>query len=106
MENADKKYVDDITRDTVKELVQKHLKAKGDYAKLIGKSGIAHGVVFQPIQKTGRPLFISIGHRISLESCIKVVLKTCIHKNPEPIRQADLRSRRMIEAQAAWKSNQ
>ncbi|KAG2393704.1 hypothetical protein C9374_007235 [Naegleria lovaniensis] len=94
-------YVDEITRETVKELVQKQLKAKGDHAKLVGKSGITHGVVFQPIQKTGRPLFLSIGHKISLESCIKVVLKTCIHKNPEPIRQADLRSRRMIEAQAS-----
>eukprot|EP00268_Persea_americana_P059337 TRINITY_DN7267_c0_g1_i10.p1 TRINITY_DN7267_c0_g1~~TRINITY_DN7267_c0_g1_i10.p1 ORF type:complete len:105 (-),score=3.04 TRINITY_DN7267_c0_g1_i10:85-399(-) len=40
-----------------------------------------------------KPLFISTGHRILLNSAIKVVKMCCKYHVPEPIRQADIRSR-------------
>ncbi|XP_020526866.1 endonuclease V isoform X3 [Amborella trichopoda] len=40
-----------------------------------------------------KPIFISIGHRISLETATKVVKMCCKYRIPEPIRQADIRSR-------------
>jgi len=39
---------------------------------------------------------VSIGHRVSLESAVDIVLKCCKYRIPEPIRQADLRSRQRM----------
>jgi deoxyribonuclease V len=42
-------------------------------------------------QKGIRPVFVSIGHRVDLESAIKLVLACCPrHRIPEPTRQADI----------------
>jgi deoxyinosine 3'endonuclease (endonuclease V) len=43
-----------------------------------------------------RPIYVSIGHRVSLESAVDIVLKCCKYRIPEPIRQADLRSRQRM----------
>lgn len=40
-----------------------------------------------------KPIYISVGHKISLETAITITLECCRHRVPEPIRQADLRSR-------------
>ncbi|KAI8870905.1 endonuclease V [Ramicandelaber brevisporus] len=42
------------------------------------------------------PTFVTIGHRVSLETAIAVVKAMSLHRVPEPIRQADLRSRRRV----------
>lgn len=34
-----------------------------------------------------KPIFLSIGHRISLTTAMKVVKMTCNYRVPEPIRQ-------------------
>lgn len=34
-----------------------------------------------------KPIFISIGHRISLDTAVKIVKMTCKYRMPEPIRQ-------------------
>jgi deoxyribonuclease V len=41
--------------------------------------------------RTGvKPVFVSIGHRMDLDSCIRVVLKSCRgYRLPEPLRRAD-----------------
>lgn len=41
----------------------------------------------------GRPLYVSVGHRISLGTALEVVKMTSEHRFPEPLRQADLSSR-------------
>jgi deoxyribonuclease V len=38
--------------------------------------------------KEKRPIFISIGHRVSLESAVKVVIDSSVHGYPEVLRQA------------------
>ncbi|XP_010314807.1 endonuclease V isoform X2 [Solanum lycopersicum] len=43
-----------------------------------------------------KPIFISVGHRISLASAIAIVRMTCKFRVPEPIRQADIRSRERL----------
>ncbi|KAH1094297.1 hypothetical protein AAZX31_14G119500 [Glycine max] len=53
-----------------------------------------------------KPIFISIGHKISLQTAIMIVQMTCKYRVPEPIRQADIRSRdyiRKLEANAKVK---
>eukprot|EP00873_Tetraselmis_striata_P024085 jgi/Tetstr1/444349/TSEL_032240.t1 len=45
---------------------------------------------------TSRPIFVSVGHRLSLPTATRLVLACSRHRVPEPIRQADLRSRAFI----------
>ncbi|CAH1790133.1 unnamed protein product [Owenia fusiformis] len=46
--------------------------------------------------KPSKPIYISIGHNISLETAIWVVQLLCQYRVPEPTRQADIRSREVI----------
>ena len=39
------------------------------------------------------PLYVSVGHKISLESAKSIVLACCTYKNPEPIRNSDIKSK-------------
>ena len=41
-------------------------------------------------------VYVSIGHKISLETSLEITKKTCLFKNPEPVRKADLLSRQFI----------
>ena len=48
------------------------------------------GVVLRT-QKGVRPVFVSIGHRVDLDSAVKLVLACCTrYRIPEPTRQADI----------------
>jgi deoxyribonuclease V len=48
--------------------------------------------------RTGvKPVFVSIGHRMNLDACIRIVLKSCRgYRLPEPLRRADHLSRKKI----------
>ena len=48
--------------------------------------------------KGSRCLVVSPGHRLSLETAVALTSKLCHHAAPEPIRQADLRSRNAVRA--------
>ncbi|KAG0000898.1 hypothetical protein BGZ80_008189 [Entomortierella chlamydospora] len=43
------------------------------------------------------PIFVSVGHKVSLETAVAIVRACSLHRVPEPIRQADLRSRTEIK---------
>lgn len=45
-----------------------------------------------------RPIYVSAGHRVTLDSAVDIVRSCCLHRVPEPIRQADLRSRAVLRA--------
>lgn len=42
------------------------------------------------------PVFVSVGHRVSLETSVALVRACSLYRVPEPIRQADLKSRTEI----------
>jgi len=67
----------------------------GECASLIYKKKII-GAVLRP-KKTGNPIFISIGHLISLSTAIELVMLVLMpqHRIPEPIRLADQLARKM-----------
>lgn len=89
--------VDGLNKTNIKEAYEGKLINAGDTVNLVGKSGKIWGAAYRSTLETTHPIFVSVGHRISLESAIKIV-KSCVHKYriPEPIRQADLRSREKV----------
>ena len=42
---------------------------------------------FRPTLSSVKPIYVSLGHRISLDSAVEVVKITCKYRVPEPIRQ-------------------
>lgn len=71
----------------------KELQNGGDFFYLKGGSGNLLGAALKSSQKSVKPIYISVGHQISLETAVKLVHSCCKYRVPEPIRQADIRSR-------------
>lgn len=42
------------------------------------------------VQNRKKPVYVSVGHRISLDTAVDIVEKVSVHGEPEPIRLADL----------------
>ncbi|KAA6369569.1 MAG: hypothetical protein EZS28_034902, partial [Streblomastix strix] len=62
---------------------------KGDWAKLIHEpSGRCYGASLLS-GNCIRPIFVSIGHRISIETAVRLTIEVCKYRIPEPIRAAD-----------------
>ena len=91
-------YIDGIRKDHVKALSDQNLNAAGDFVNLTGDSGKTWGVALRATNDSSNPLIVSQGHRVSLQTAIDVTI-ACIRKFriPEPIRQADLRSRDLVK---------
>jgi deoxyinosine 3'endonuclease (endonuclease V) len=87
--------VDGITREMVADLSKRMQKA-GDFEHLIGQSGKTWGAILRGTNESTVPIYVSIGHRVSLERAISLVTQCCKYRVPEPIRQADLLSRDVI----------
>jgi deoxyinosine 3'endonuclease (endonuclease V) len=86
-------FVDGLNvKDIKKEVAEKCTKG-GDYVELVGKSGTIWGAALRSHDESTNPIFISQGHKMSLQTTMNIV-RTCTKQRvPEPIRQADLRSR-------------
>ncbi|KAG4382658.1 hypothetical protein GLYMA_14G131200v4 [Glycine max] len=99
-------HVDGLTHSRVRELLGAEENCSEDFINLVGCSGHIWGVAMRSTQGSIKPIFISIGHKISLQTAIMIVQMTCKYRVPEPIRQADIRSRdyiRKLEANAKVK---
>lgn len=84
-------HVDGLTRKEVQ--LTSDIK---DVTILIGNSGQRLGAALRNHGGCKNPIYISIGHRISLETAVDLVQRCCKHRIPEPVRQADIRSREKI----------
>nr|XP_055187376.1 endonuclease V isoform X6 [Nyctereutes procyonoides] len=78
------------------ELEIRLLQAEGDTFPLIGGSGTVLGMALKSHSHSSKPLYVSVGHRISLESAVHLTRSCCRFRSPEPVRQADIRSRDYI----------
>jgi len=91
--------VDGITKRKVENIKYYDLEKKGDSKALIGKSGIQWGYALKSSDEyDDDPMIISIGHKISNETALKIAKIACIYRVPEPIRLSDLISRRLVGA--------
>ncbi|XP_019657923.1 endonuclease V isoform X1 [Ailuropoda melanoleuca] len=72
------------------------LRAGGDSFPLIGGSGTVLGMALKSHDHSSKPLYVSVGHKISLEAAVRLTQGCCRFRVPEPVRQADIRSRDYI----------
>lgn len=80
-----------------KERIKNELKKAGDYFELRSKlkgDDTLLGFCYRSTDSATNPIYVSIGNKISWETCLwilKIVIKNT--RIPEPIRQADLKTR-------------
>lgn len=86
-------YHDGLNEYDIKTQFRSKCKTKGDWVDLIGKTGKLYGVGLKTSNDSINPLYVSIGHKISLDVARELVIKTCLYKNPEPIRNSDSKSK-------------
>ncbi|XP_057570057.1 endonuclease V isoform X5 [Hippopotamus amphibius kiboko] len=72
------------------------LKAGGDSFPLLGGSGTILGMALKSHDHSTKPLYVSVGHKVSLEAAVRLTHGCCKFRIPEPVRQADIRSRDYI----------
>ena len=104
-------HVDGLDERAVRELCVSSKLSHGESVPLIGDSGRTWGVALRsshaPKGSTGeavykfKPIFVSIGHNISLSSALTLAIACCKHRIPEPVRLADLEGRDVIRAREA-----
>lgn len=85
--------IDGLDEKQVKQNFISHCKTKSDSIELVGISGYIYGLALKTASNVSNPLYISVGHKISLKTAKELVLSTCIYKNPEPIRNSDIKSK-------------
>ncbi|KAJ6856227.1 hypothetical protein NC651_037958 [Populus alba x Populus x berolinensis] len=86
-------HVDGLTQSGVRQLLQAKDSSGEDFITLTGSSGRVWGAAMRSTKGSCKPIYISVGHRVSLNTAIKIVKMICKYRVPEPIRQADIRSR-------------
>lgn len=90
-------HVDGIAKNQEhQEKVKALLQKAGDRFPLVGESGRTLGVALRSCDKTTNPIYVSSGHNISLETAVWLVQLCSKFRVPEPVRQADIKSRQYI----------
>lgn len=54
------------------------------------------GAAVKSTKDAKNPIYVSVGHKITLQLAIQIVLKCCKYRVPEPIRKADFVSREFL----------
>ncbi|XP_033132869.1 endonuclease V isoform X3 [Brassica rapa] len=90
-------HVDGLDHSEVRRLFQLKENEDKKVITLVGNSGFTWGIGLRPTLSSLKPIYVSVGHRISLETAVEVVKMTCMYRVPEPIRQADIRSRAYLQ---------
>ncbi|KAJ2666083.1 hypothetical protein IW148_001231 [Coemansia sp. RSA 1199] len=89
-------HFDDLAHVDAKEL--KHVFRNGaSEIELKGQSGCVYGKAVQPPGNASNPIFVSVGHRVSLDMAVHVVRACSKFRVPEPIRVADQQSRKIAQ---------
>jgi deoxyinosine 3'endonuclease (endonuclease V) len=89
--------VDGIDKFKVKNKANTLLKNPGDCFNLQGNSGQIWGAALKSTKDTTDPIIVSIGHKISLNTALKIVKDTTLYRVPEPIRISDKKSRQIVK---------
>lgn len=88
--------VDGLEKDENHQKKIEGLLSGGDTFPLQGNSGKILGMALRSCNSTKNPIYVSQGHKISLESAVTLVHRCCKHRVPEPVRLADINSREYL----------
>ncbi|XP_076131560.1 endonuclease V-like [Alosa pseudoharengus] len=72
------------------------LQKGGDTFPLTSQSGRELGKALRSSDSSTKPVYVSVGHRISLDTAVRLTHACCRYRVPEPIRQADMLSREYL----------
>ncbi|KAF1395555.1 hypothetical protein PFLUV_G00012740 [Perca fluviatilis] len=72
------------------------LQKGGDSFPLAAASGKVLGKALRSSDKSSKPVYVSVGHKISVDTAVHLTHSCCRYRVPEPIRQADFRSREYL----------
>lgn len=89
--------MDGLSKEGIYKACDEALFKAGDHVLLRGKSGRVWAAAIKSSATSNDPLFVSIGHKITLPTAVECIVSTCKFRIPEPIRQADLRSRQRVK---------
>ena len=90
-------HVDGLDEKTTRAACRERPIALGEWLPLVGASGRTWGAALRTTSdKSFRPVYVSVGHGVSLESAVAVVNACCKHRVPEPVRLADLEGREVL----------
>ncbi|NWR42237.1 ENDOV Endonuclease, partial [Regulus satrapa] len=84
-------HVDGLVRDELHREQVRSLQSSGETFPLTGTSGKVLGMVLRSYNNSSKPLYISVGHRVSLGTAVRLVRACCRFRIPEPIRQVPAR---------------
>jgi deoxyinosine 3'endonuclease (endonuclease V) len=65
--------IDGIDERTIKTQFRDNCTKKGEYIKIVGKSGKVYGSALKNSDDTQNPIYVSIGHKICLETASEIV---------------------------------
>ncbi|NXY07991.1 ENDOV Endonuclease, partial [Pteruthius melanotis] len=80
-------HVDGVVRDELHREQVRSLQRSGETFPLTGTSGKVLGMVLRSCNNSSKPLYVSVGHRVSLGTAVRLVGACCRFRIPEPIRQ-------------------
>ena len=92
--------VDGINRRMIGDIIKDfraNRRPKGFSTPLIGKSGRVWGHALKNGIRNNNPLIVSVGHRVNIETAVKVVNACSTGRIPEPIDYVDKLSRQLIK---------
>ncbi len=87
--------LDGLDKYDVKAEFDQKCKNGGDNLPLVSNKKIV-GAAYKSNDETTNPIYVSIGHKISLETAFNIMKDICLYRIPEPVRQADKLSREYI----------
>lgn len=69
---------------------------RGDNGRVLAAALLGHGGGLGGRAGTRKPIYISVGHNISLEQAVQICASLSLARIPEPVRQADLSGRDLL----------
>ncbi|NXA04116.1 ENDOV Endonuclease, partial [Sapayoa aenigma] len=79
--------MDGLVRDELHREQIRSLQKSGDTFPLTDTSGRVLGMALRGYNNSSKPLYVSVGHRVSLDTAVRLVTSCCRYRVPEPIRQ-------------------
>ncbi|XP_020109750.1 endonuclease V isoform X2 [Ananas comosus] len=92
-------HVDGLSQSEVRRRLETSENCDKELIPLIGESRKVWGMAMRSTPGSSKPIYISVGHRISLDSAVKVTKLCSKFRVPEPTRQADMRSKVFLRQQ-------